>query len=149
YYNAVSQIAQTSPTSPFNGTTGMGFGTFADLPPTCTPTPPPIPSPGEAGGGVGYFATDQGPQGTLYQCSATDTWTVHYVPYTYPPPLVSGTPPPPPPPPPPPLSTFTISVSASPSRGGTVSGGGSFSNGSPDTVTATANNGYTFVNWTV
>jgi hypothetical protein len=47
-------------------------------------------STGEPGTGVGYFATDQGPQGTLYRCSATDTWTVHYIPYAYPHPLVSG-----------------------------------------------------------
>ena len=43
---------------------------------------------------------------------------------------------------------YTISVSASPSAGGTVSGGGTFVAGSPHTVTATANGGYTFANWT-
>jgi len=84
YYNAVSASAQTSPTSPFNGTTGMGFGTLANRPATCTTNSL------EAGGGVGYFATDQGPQGTLYRCSATNTWTVQYAPFTYPHPLVSG-----------------------------------------------------------
>jgi len=42
----------------------------------------------------------------------------------------------------------TVAVSASPSAGGTVSGGGTFAAGSSDTVTATANNGYQFVNWT-
>ena len=84
YYNAVSTSAQTSPTSPFNGTAGMGFGTLANRPTTCTTNSL------EAGGGVGYFATDQGPQGTLYRCSATNTWTVYYTPFTYPHPLVSG-----------------------------------------------------------
>lgn len=84
YYNAVSQSAQTSPTSPFNGTTGMGFGLLANRPTTCTTNT------AEAGGGVGYFATDQGAQGTLYRCSAPNTWTAHYTPYTYPHPLVSG-----------------------------------------------------------
>lgn len=83
YYNAVSALTQTSPTSPFNGTTGMGFGILANRPTTCTTNPL------ESGGGVGYFATDQGPQGTLYRCSATNTWTVQYTPYTYPHPLVS------------------------------------------------------------
>lgn len=83
YYNALSTSAQTSPTSPFNGTIGMGFGTLSNRPTTCT-------TGSEIGGGVGYFATDQGPQGTLYQCSATNSWTVHYTPYTYPHPLVSG-----------------------------------------------------------
>ena len=44
--------------------------------------------------------------------------------------------------------TFTISVSASPSAGGTVSGGGTYSSGSMATVTATPNACYSFVNWT-
>jgi hypothetical protein len=43
---------------------------------------------------------------------------------------------------------YTVSLSASPSAGGTVSGGGSFASGSSQTVTATANSGYTFANWT-
>lgn len=81
YYDAVSTNAQTSATSPFNGTTGMGFGTLANRPATCTTNAL------ETGGGVGYFATDQGAQGTLYRCSATNTWTVQYTPYTYPHPL--------------------------------------------------------------
>jgi protein-disulfide isomerase/uncharacterized membrane protein len=91
YYQSVSNLAQTSPTSPFDGTTGMGFGTIANRPATCTTNP------NEAGGGVGYWATDvgewdsshPGPDGQLYRCSATDTWTMHYTPYTYPHPLVS------------------------------------------------------------
>jgi hypothetical protein len=43
---------------------------------------------------------------------------------------------------------YTISLSASPSAGGTVSGGGTFASGSSQTVCATANSGYTFANWT-
>lgn len=43
---------------------------------------------------------------------------------------------------------YTVSVSASPSAGGTVSGGGSIANGSGCTVTASANSNYTFTNWT-
>ena len=43
---------------------------------------------------------------------------------------------------------FTVAVSASPAAGGTVSGGGTFNVGTPVTVTATANTGYAFVNWT-
>ena len=89
WYNSVSASAQTSASSPFNGTTGMGFGTLANRPTTCTTNA------NESGGGVGYFATDAGAQGTLYRCSATNTWTVQYTPYTYPHPLVNGGVPPP------------------------------------------------------
>jgi hypothetical protein len=100
--------AQTSPTVPFNGSTtcnagsggytcGMGEGTLANRPTTCTT-------------GVGYWATDQGSwnqsglactgngagagqgcQGELFTCTSTNTWTLAYTPYTYPHPLVSGT----------------------------------------------------------
>ena len=43
---------------------------------------------------------------------------------------------------------YTISVSASPSNGGSVSGGGTYNQGQSCTVSATSNSGYTFVNWT-
>jgi len=83
YYEAVSKDVQTSPTSPFNGTTGMGFGTLANRPTTCTTG-----SAAEPGlGGVGYWDTDTN---TLYRCSATNTWTVAYTPFTYPHPLQAG-----------------------------------------------------------
>jgi hypothetical protein len=82
YYSSLSANPQTSPTSPFNGTTGVGFGTLANRPTSCSTNG------AESGGGVGYFATDVGAQGTLYRCSATNTWTVHYVPFKYPHPLV-------------------------------------------------------------
>jgi len=81
---------QTSPTTPFDGTTGTGWGTLANRPTTCTP-------------GVAYFATDQGSwntsssnpygvqmngaDGVLYKCTAPNTWTLYYTPYTYPHPL--------------------------------------------------------------
>ncbi len=73
--------------TPFDGTVGVGVGTLADRPKTCT-------------AGVAYWTTDQGewdsthdgPDGQLYVCNAPNTWTFYYKPYTYPHPLVSGSP---------------------------------------------------------
>ncbi len=93
FYGEVSTSAQSSPTSPFNGTVGTGYGTLANRPTTCTA--------GSGGGpGVGYWATDQGSwntsgsggQGQLYVCTATNTWTLYYTPYTYPHALIGGGP---------------------------------------------------------
>ncbi|MGZ6433445.1 MAG: hypothetical protein ACXWRE_08920 [Pseudobdellovibrionaceae bacterium] len=73
----------------FNGATGTGCGTLVMRPATCTT-------------GVGYWATNQSCSsqagmvganpatpisGTLYKCTATNTWTAYYTPYTYPHPL--------------------------------------------------------------
>ncbi|MDR1859325.1 MAG: hypothetical protein LBR06_00180 [Bacteroidales bacterium] len=46
------------------------------------------------------------------------------------------------------ISGGTVTVSSNPVAGGTTSGGGSYAAGANCTVTATANHGYTFVNWT-
>jgi hypothetical protein len=80
-------------TASFNGTSGVGSGTLASRPSSCTPNP-------DSGGigGVSYWATDQGNwnqsgsggQGQLYTCTATNTWTPYYTPYAYPHPLVAG-----------------------------------------------------------
>lgn len=73
----------------FNGTLGVGCGTLASRPATCTT-------------GVGYWATNQSCtnltgmvgvtpstplSGTLYKCTATNTWEPYYTPYAYPHPL--------------------------------------------------------------
>ena len=77
-------------TPSFDGTQGVGCGTLARRPATCT-------------AGVGYWATEQRcdlvdtetigrspPKpiaGTLYKCIAPNSWTAYYTPYTYPHPL--------------------------------------------------------------
>lgn len=81
--------------SSFNGTSGVGCGTLANRPNACT-------------SGVAYWATNQscfnlvglvGANhtdiiiGTLYRCSTTNTWVVHYQPYAYPHPLIQNSPP--------------------------------------------------------
>lgn len=73
----------------FDGSTGVGCGTLAARPPACAT-------------GVGYWATAQlcssltgmigrAPttpiSGTLYKCTAPNTWTAYYEPYAYPHPL--------------------------------------------------------------
>jgi hypothetical protein len=76
WYTDSSAGQQTSPTSPFNGASGVGWGTLANRPTTCTPT-------------VGYWATDTT---TLYKCLSTNTWTASYIPFTYPHPLDTSVP---------------------------------------------------------
>lgn len=63
-----------APVSPFTGATGTGYGTSSAMPSTCTT-------------GVGYWATDKN---EFYTCTATNTWTPYYSPYTYPHPLVGS-----------------------------------------------------------
>ena len=46
------------------------------------------------------------------------------------------------------VNSYTISASANPAEGGTVNGGGTYHYGANCTLTATANTGYNFVNWT-
>jgi hypothetical protein len=84
YYAWCSASSQSGCTS-FTGATGVGSGVLASRPSTCTT-------------GVAYWATDQGNwnnsgsggQGELFKCTATNTWTLSYTPYTYPHPLTGG-----------------------------------------------------------
>ena len=46
------------------------------------------------------------------------------------------------------INSYTVSVSANPSNGGTVTGGGTYTYGQNCTVTATASSGHVFINWT-
>ncbi|MBQ1733138.1 MAG: InlB B-repeat-containing protein, partial [Bacteroidales bacterium] len=46
------------------------------------------------------------------------------------------------------INSYTISASANPVAGGTVSGAGEYTHGQSVTLNATANTGYNFVNWT-
>ena len=46
------------------------------------------------------------------------------------------------------INSYEITASANPTEGGTVEGGGTFNHGTTCTLTATANEGYTFTNWT-
>ena len=46
------------------------------------------------------------------------------------------------------LASYSITVTANPTAGGTVTGGGTYSHGASVTLSATANTGYNFVNWT-
>ena len=62
-------------TPSFNGTNGVGSGTQGSRPSSCT-------------SGVAYWATDMN---TLYKCTAPNTWTAYYTPYSYPHPLTTGT----------------------------------------------------------
>jgi hypothetical protein len=92
YTETQDQSAQTNATSPFNGSSSVGHGTLSNRPTTCTT-------------GVAYWAVDQGSwntnntpipgtpgdtQGQLYVCSSTNNWSLHYTPYTYPHPLITG-----------------------------------------------------------
>jgi hypothetical protein len=94
YYCQVSASANTSTTSPFNGTTGTGFGPGQYRPPTCTAGPGGTYDTSPTGSyGVAYFTTDSTgglAVNTLYVCTALNIWTAIYTPYTYPHPLDTG-----------------------------------------------------------
>ncbi len=136
YYLWCNAAATTGCTT-FNGTQGVGSGTLGSRPSTCTT-------------GVAYWATDQGswntsgsgPQGQLYNCTATNVWSLLYVPGTYPNPLVTGGP-----------SGISLTISTGGSGTGTVTSSACPSSGSYPSgttcgpYTATATGGSTFSGW--
>jgi hypothetical protein len=85
-----NQATQSNATTPFDGTTGsggIGHGTLANRPTSCT-------AGAGTARGVGYWATNSGPNwnngaqgGQLFVCTPTNIWNVYYTPYTYPHPL--------------------------------------------------------------
>ncbi len=91
YYYLSGATANTTPTSPFNGSTGCGWGTLANRPSSGLTV------------GTGYFVTDEGSwnttsansygvqqngaSGQLYVATSATTWALAYTPYTYPHPL--------------------------------------------------------------
>ena len=117
------QYTITATADPVNGGNVTGGGTF-NYGNSCTLSATPAP---------GYTFINWTKNGTQVSTNATYTFTVTesaaYVAHFQ-------------------LQTFTINVTADPAEGGTVAGGGTFNYGETCTVTATANEGYTFVNWT-
>ena len=113
----------TATANPNNGGSVTGGGTF-NYGQSCTLTATPA---------TGYTFVRWTKNGTQVSTNATYTFTVTesaaYVAHFE-------------------LQSFTVSVSANPTDGGIVTGGGTFNYGQNCTVNAMANEGYNFVNWT-
>jgi hypothetical protein len=111
--------------NPTNGGSVSGGGTYTEGQ-SCTVTATP---------NTNYTFTNWTENGTVVSTNANYNFTVNanrtlVANFTYVPP------------------TYTVSVSANPTNGGTVSGGGTYTEGQSCTVTATPNTNYTFTNWT-
>lgn len=117
--------AITAAANPANGGFVTGAGTYLEGE-TCTMTATP---------NYGYIFQNWTKGGSIVSSSPTYSFTVtesaiytaHFVPQT--------------------VINYYVSTSVYPADGGTVSGGGSYSQGSTCTLTATSNEGYFFLNW--
>ena len=130
--NLVANFTYVPPTytitvsaNPTNGGSVTGSGTFTEGQ-TCTVSATP---------NTNYTFNNWTENGNVVSSNASYTFTVNgdrnlVANFTYVPP------------------TYTISVSASPTSGGSVTGGGTYTEGQTCTVSATPSSGYTFINWT-
>ena len=119
----INSYAITASANPSNGGTVTGAGT-CDHFSTCTLT---------ATAATGYTFVNWTENGTEVSTNAAYSFTV-----TGPRTLVANFS----------LNSYSITVAADPTAGGTVTGAGTYNHGENVTLTAHANTGYTFVNWT-
>ena len=111
-----------SSTSPINGVCGLANGSSFASAPTTNLCSSGAPSAVSGSGPWSWSCSGSNGGATANNCSANITQVAPTV--------------------------YNINVSASPAAGGSVSGGGNWNAGAPATVTASANSGYRFVNWT-
>ena len=122
FSETVSSYTITATANPSAGGNVSGGGTFTQGQ-SCTLTATP---------NTGYTFTNWTKNGTQVSTNATYTFTVNgsgdYV--------ANFT-----------LNSYNVTATANPTAGGTVTGAGSYNHGATATLTATANEGYTFTNW--
>ena len=122
FSETVSSYTITATANPSAGGNVSGGGTFTQGQ-SCTLTATP---------NTGYTFTNWTKNGTQVSTNATYTFTVNgsgdYV--------ANFT-----------LNSYNVTATANPTAGGTITGAGSYNHGATATLTATANEGYTFTNW--
>jgi hypothetical protein len=133
----VLPVGGTTCNGTFTGAYGTGSGVLSARPSSCTPGPGGTYGASPTGSyGTAYWATDaNGGLGELYVCTATNTWTAVYEPYTYPHPLDGGS------------TTYPLTVSTV--GPGTISGcsTGNYAPATPITCNETPTGGAYFTGW--